>query len=234
MWMHLVVFTFAAALGVQVYRYDLYDKEPLRLILLTIAMGFVSMWGVGFLEDHIFHELYLGRRYPAVMAAIVSLIEDMSKVLIVLAVARAFGRHFNDPLDGLIYGTMAGLGAAVEESMLYLSLSSPTLATAGSEVVRLVSHSLMGGVLGFAIGIGIRPSGRRDPMPIVMAGCITASMTFHFLWDYIAYQQSQSVGARVGLMALLAGLMLTWGWLVRIGSHRSQLIFAPPGKTVAD
>jgi len=60
-----------------------------------------------------------------------------AKVMVVSRLRRAailtfsivLSREFNDPMDGLIYGRLIGLGMAVQESLLYLRLSPPTIQT---------------------------------------------------------------------------------------------------------
>ena len=67
--------------------------------------------------------LHLGHDDVATRAAVIALIEEGGKLLTVLFLANVLlRRQFNDPMDGLIYGRLAGLGMAVNESMLYLSL----------------------------------------------------------------------------------------------------------------
>ena len=41
-------------------------------------------------------------------------------------------------LDGLMYGTLGGLGMAIEESLMYLSFAPATVQTLGAEVDMLI------------------------------------------------------------------------------------------------
>ena len=225
----------AAALAFKVHRYDRFEREPWSMVLVALTIGFFAMKLAGAAEDSLLTHLRLPSDALAHKAIVVAVIEDSAKLLAVLLIACAFRRQFNDPLDGIIYGTLAGVGAAVEESLLYLSLATgPTLATLGAELTRLVAHSLMGGIAGFAVGIGARPDRARSRHPGLVATCLLASVALHFTWDFIAYQRTaHSPLLRAALMLLMLALILSWGALLAVAARRSGSIFtrasaAPP------
>ena len=198
------------------------------MLLLALGLGFVTMELAGMLEDVILGRLQLTARSElARKAALVAGIEDGAKLLVVLLIAYAFRRHVNDPLDGVIYGTFVGLGAALDESLLYLSLAPPTFATFGAELTRMVTHSLLGGLAGFAVGIGARPDGPRRKRPLLVLCSLLVAMLIHFAWNLIAYRGNDpSPLARVLLMGLMLWLMLTWAFLLTIARRRSERLFA--------
>src|SRR4029078_12662553 len=129
----------------------LYEKEPWYMVLVAFAVGVALMWCAGFVEDFILVHVRLPANELAAKAWIVSLVEESAKLLAVVLIAVIFCRHFNDALDGLVYGPLARPRMELEESLMYLSLTAEKNAAAlGAEVVRLFGHSLMGGLLGFA------------------------------------------------------------------------------------
>ena len=113
----------AAVTGVVVYRYDLYDREPWWLLGACSALAAGAMTTAGRLESLVF------RNWPApgdaATALMAAAVEELAKLGVVAAIALVDRRDFNDPLDGLVYGSMAGLGAAVEESVAFLRGASP-------------------------------------------------------------------------------------------------------------
>lgn len=219
---YLLMLACAAGLAAFIYRYDLHEKEPWYMALLAVGMGFATMWLVGMVEDFALTRLAIGRQQYAARAAVVAHIESVARVAMVLCVAWLFRPRFNDPLDGLMYGTLGGLGMAIEESLLYLSLAPATAHTLGVEVVRLFAHSLMGGLVGFAVGQWVRPSSRPHPKPILTAGCLAVAVLVHFSWDFIAYQQSRSALLKLLPMLLMLSLMLVWGGLVAYASEQAR------------
>src|SRR5688500_10703081 len=240
---YMAMFVCAAALVALIRRYDLYEKEPWYMVMLAVFMGAGVMWLVGLTEDFVLRQMQLRPDALAAKAAVVAVAEETAKLLVVLSIALLFRRHFNDPLDGVIYGTLCGLGTAVEESLLYISLAQPTVLAFGAEVVRLLAHSLMGGVVGFAVGFavalpprrgagvaarrgvdGTRPPTRR---PKLAAVCVLVAMLVHFAWNYLAYQSHHPPVLRGVLMLLMLTLMMLWGAMAALAAEKSRLLFVP-------
>jgi RsiW-degrading membrane proteinase PrsW (M82 family) len=219
---YVLMLACAAGLAAFVYRYDLYEKEPWYMVLLAVAMGFATMWLAGLAEELSLTRLAVSREQFAARAAIVAVIESFARVAMVVSVAVLFRPRFNDPLDGLMYGTLGGLGMAIEESLLYLSLAPATPHTLGVEVVRLFAHSLMGGLVGFAVGQWVRPMSLPRPKPILTAGCLGVAVLVHFSWDFIAYQASHTALLKLLPMLLMLALMLVWGGLVAYASEQAR------------
>lgn len=229
MLIHLAVLACAAGLVLLVRRNDRYEKEPWPMMLLALGLGFVMMHLVGVVENEIFSRLRLPRGAFAPKAALVAAIEDCGKLLVVLLVAYAFRRQVNDPLDGVIYGTLIGLGAAIDESLLYLSLSPANVSTLGTELTRLMAHSLLGGMVGFAVGIGARPYGARIKRPLLVIAGLLVAVGLHFLWNTFAYRAADaSALMRVTLMVVMLAMFLTWGKLATIARRRSHTLFGHP------
>jgi RsiW-degrading membrane proteinase PrsW (M82 family) len=217
MLVYVTLFTCAALMVLLVRRYDLYEKEPWYMVLVAAALGVILMRFAGAVEDPLLAALKLPADHFAVKAAIVAGIEELAKLMVVVVIAVCFRRHFNDPLDGIVYGTLGGMGMALEESLLYIGLSvNKDALLLGAEVVRLFAHALMGGLLGFAVGLTLRPPDRAAPgrphhrvaLPLT---CVAVAITVHFGWNYIAYRPTVAVVMRGVLMLLMLSLMLVWG-----------------------
>ena len=79
-------------------------------------------------------------------AALAAIVEESAKLLIVIAVALIFRSHFNDPIDGLIYGAFAGLGGGRRRILLlHRTFRCKRRGLRGRKAVRLLLHLLMGG-----------------------------------------------------------------------------------------
>jgi RsiW-degrading membrane proteinase PrsW (M82 family) len=217
----------AAALVLWVYHHDSHEKEPIWAVLFAVAFGFGMMWLIGMADDFALRTFRIGHNRVIPKAAIIAVIEEGGKLISILLLAVwLLRKHFNDPMDGLIYGRMVGLGMAVEESLLYLSLSDPTLQTFGIEIVRLFGHSLMGGLVGFAVGIGARPAGKSEYHPKLVVMCLLLSTTMHFAWNVAAYGHFKGLAGRMLPMVLMLTMMFLWKWFCWIAESRSRLIFA--------
>jgi RsiW-degrading membrane proteinase PrsW (M82 family) len=97
-------------------------------------------------------------------------------------------------MDGIIYGSIAGLGMAVAESVNHLSfLPDKPSALPATEVVRLLGHLVLGGISCY--GIGLMRVDARDARKILLIA-VSFAVTWHFVWDWIAFS-SWSFGAVV-------------------------------------
>jgi len=219
----------AAALVFWVYQHDRYEKEPWHAILIALATGFGGMWLIGLADDWALRYFSLSREQIFARAALIAAIEEGGKLVALILLSNLLlRRHFNDPMDGLIYGRLVGLAMGVEESLLYQSLAPDTLHTLATEIVRLFAHSLMGGLVGFAVGLGAHPVRGRRRMPGLVMACLFTSMLLHFGWNVIAYAgPSDDLLSRLIPMATMLTLMALWKWLCSIAEDRSREIFRP-------
>jgi RsiW-degrading membrane proteinase PrsW (M82 family) len=210
-----------------VYRYDLYEHEPLPLLAMAIALGAGAMRVAGLVEDWALAGwMAVGPLGRAVVAAGT---EESFKLFVVVAVSLLARREFDDPMDGVVYGSMAGLGAALEESLFYQGLS-PTLETfvPAAELVRLWAHVVLGGIVGFPLGFW-----RAAPRRAFLAGLggLAVAGGLHFGWDAVVLTASDELALGAGRtlagVALMIGSLLLYGRLVVIASGRSRLELAP-------
>ncbi len=208
-----------------VYRYDLYEREPWYIIVLAVALGALGMRLIGAIE---LVSLAFVDSYVAV-AALAALHEEAARLVMVLAIAFVFPRQFNDPMDGIVYGSMVGLGMALEESFYMLGLlDAPDVLLLPVELVRLLGHLVMAGIVGFAIGLA------RTRVPgwaSQLVQCLVVAFLLHFLWDWISFE-AVDAGSMTSLQTVASiGLMLFgmffYGSLVVVGSRLSKQMFAP-------
>jgi len=212
---------------VLVYRYDLYDREPPVLLAGTVAAGALAMFLAGSVESHVL--AFTGITGTDGMALVAAVAEEALKLGTVLTMAAAARRYFNDPMDGVIYGSMAGLGMALEESVAYLRLldtHGPTLPPA--EIVRLSGHLVMGGIGSFGVGVALL---RRTAWPRALVGGLAAAVSLHFGWDSVALR-AEAAGdflprhSLAAALIMLSGLVL-YGALVSLASRWSHDLLAP-------
>ena len=148
--LYVTLFLSALLAVLLVYRYDLYEREPWYMILLAIVLGAVAMRLVGAVELFTlgFTETTGG------LAALAAFEEELTRLAVVFGIATVFPRQFNDPMDGLVYGSIVGLGMGLEESLYLLNLpAEPNVLTLPVELVRLFGHLIMGGIAGFGVGM---------------------------------------------------------------------------------
>jgi RsiW-degrading membrane proteinase PrsW (M82 family) len=216
----------AIGAGLLIYRYDVYEREPLPVLALTAGLGCIAMWLVGQIELVSFDAL--GARSDRAISAVAAVEEESLKLLCVVAVRVLARRKFKDPMDGILYGSMAGIGMAVEESIHYLRELPPgALLLPPAEIVRLAGHLVMGGISGFAVVPAVL---RRKHWQWILATCLSAAITLHLGWNWIALASGgaprDAVEAASGAVLALAGFLF-YGALIANASEQSRTIFAP-------
>ncbi len=192
-----LVIVYAAPVAVLVYLLDLYEREPIPLLIAAFVWGAVAAttlsaignagWGV--VVARIGGPEFAARWTAALTAPFVEeILKGLGVVLIVL-IARD---EVDDVMDGFVYGALCGLGFAVVEDVFYF------VAVFGGDVggvlqgffVRVIasglySHVLYTGLVGMAVGTLItrrdgRPQRDRLGPAALLAG---AAVLGHFLWN---------------------------------------------------
>jgi RsiW-degrading membrane proteinase PrsW (M82 family) len=95
--------------------------------------------------------------------------------------------EFDEPMDGIIYMTAAGIGFATAQNFQYLSSVSHTVflgAGAVNCVVTTLAHGCIAGVLGYALGVArFTPSAGRRAVMLIVA--LTIASVLNGLFDLL-------------------------------------------------
>jgi RsiW-degrading membrane proteinase PrsW (M82 family) len=192
-----LVILYAAPVAVLVYLLDLYEREPIPLLVAAFVWGAVAATtlsaignaGWGIVVARLGGPEFASRWTAALTAPFVEEILKGVGIVLIVLIARD---EVDDVLDGFVYGALCGLGFAVVEDVFYF------IAVFGGDVqgvlqgffVRVIasglySHVLYTGLVGMAVGI---VTTRRDDRPLrgrlrpaaLLAG---AAVFGHFLWN---------------------------------------------------
>jgi len=126
--------------------------EPPRVVWACVALGAVSVFPVAWVELWLLHHLTFSIN-PLISAGqnavwIAAVPEETVKVGII-AVMALRSREFDEPMDGVVYGTAVGLGFAAVENYLYVISNSHLLLVAGMRGIMSVPfHGAVGAIAG--------------------------------------------------------------------------------------
>lgn len=138
-------------------------------------------------------------------------IEEGAKGLYLVVFAIAARRQFSGPLDGFIYGSLAGAGFAFTENLQYLSGAFDEGQFAGLAItfvlrgiVSPLGHSLFTALAGVAIGLAVS---RWPWWSAIFAWPVGwfAGAVFHGFWNLMASIVSGSI---LGLLIIVAIAMI--------------------------
>ena len=157
---YLGILALAPCLAIMVYIYwkDKFDKEPLRLLLITFLLGALSALPVvisgHFLEAFGFDPFSKSIFWSFIsMFCVVGIIEEGFKFLAVYLYAHR--QHaFNEPFDGITYGVMSAMGFASLENLLYVFGNEESESIAWIRMFTAVpAHAFFGIISGYYLGL---------------------------------------------------------------------------------
>ena len=188
---------YAIPVFVLVYVLDLYEREPLSLVIGAFLWGAVAATTLaGFANDG--WGLVVARvggpefaaRWTAALTAPV--VEETLKGIGVVLIFLIAPYEIDDMMDGFVYGAVCGLGFTVVEDVFYFmgvfgGHPSGVLQGFFVRVVAsgLYSHVLYTGLVGMGIGYAVS---RRERVSLgrrvaVVAGLSSLAVLGHFLWN---------------------------------------------------
>jgi len=172
---------------------DRYDREPLHLVVMVFLWGASAAPLISVALFSLIDRLLSGFDATSTGALIslglvTPMVEEFSKAVAVVLVV-VFSSKFDNPTDGVVYGTAVGLGFAVSENVIYGMSAGVHLQSAGilvlvagrtllSAGVHALSSAAFGGFLGHAMLSG------RFPAKIIWAATgLLAAIVLHGSWN---------------------------------------------------
>jgi RsiW-degrading membrane proteinase PrsW (M82 family) len=131
-------------------RQDRQEPEPIPLLAWTFFLGMLSIIPAALLEMP-FRTFLVSPQSSLLrfinMVLFVGLVEEASK-FVAFFVASYHSKHFNQPIDGIIYSVTAALGFASVENLLYTGAFGLSVAWARS-VITFLAHASFSGIVGY-------------------------------------------------------------------------------------
>ncbi len=181
-----------------------YGPEPRRLLALTFGMGMLAVVPAALIEYLFISDSIQGSDVPlgsvaAALMLVVGPVEEGAKFLAV-RMGPYRSRYFEEPMDGLVYGTAASLGFASLENFFYILQYGPGVIVARAALSTL-AHLVFGSIWGLALG---RSKGKRGGSLLALGG-LAAAAAAHGVFDLAA-----GSGALVGVGIALVALGAVW------------------------
>lgn len=190
-------------------------REPLPLVLLTFVLGGLGKAATHWAEGRA--SAWTGLEIDSHVAgsadallfifAFAAPIREASKVAAMWPAFRS--KHFDEPLDGLVYASSAALGFATIENALMLREHPFGWIWIARTAVALPAHVFFACAWGYALG---RAKRIKRPGPIFPAAWVVAT-AMHGLYAHLVY--GRGPGALVGTLPLLAAMALATGFAIR-------------------
>ena len=223
---YAAVIAWAAVVLWRVYHHDKYEKEPWWMLVAALASGFGVMMILGHVEMWLLHRLGFESGFQWKLALSAALVEDFARLVLIVLTAIFCHRYVNDPLDGMIYGMLIGLGMAAAESFDALAAKDVNLDIVCGEIFRFIGHCFLGGIVGFGI-LEATPTTRPKIRPGRLVSCFLAAALPHFVIDFAAESRQEQMFARFGIAAGFTLAFALWCVMLLVAGRRSHALFGP-------
>ncbi len=181
-----IALTPGIAIAIYIYIHDKHEPEPVWLLALSFFYGVLSL-GLNLaialpidrllpiedrdLTDQAFHAF-----------AVVALLEELSKFVFIRGILYR-NKNFNEPLDGIVYAVMVGMGFATAENLIYVWHGG-----GGTAIYRMFSaipaHALFAVLMGYWLGRAKFIQAKEKRLSLV--ALVTATL-FHGIYDYFLF-----------------------------------------------
>jgi protease PrsW len=193
----LLLLIYAVPVFIFVYVLDLYEREPVSLIVAALLWGALAATTMSILGNQgwalvVFDVLDFETATRWVAALTAPFVEEITKGMGVVLIYLMARREVDDVMDGFVYGAMAGLGFTIIEDVFYFvnQFGGTFEGVLQGFYVRVVAGGLYGHVLYsglFGIGVAYFVSRRQEASFwrrfAVAAALIAAAIFAHFLWN---------------------------------------------------
>ena len=201
-------------------RRGVFRPGPRRLLAFTFLMGMAVTLPAGiinstFLDDSVFSETANLASVATGMLFVVGPAEETCKFLAVRLMAYR-SPYFDEPGDGLVYSTAAGLGFASLENLLYILMFGPVVMV-GRAPLSTVAHVVFGSFWGYALGRQVQAGRRRSWQ--TLAGILAGALV-HGVFNVVVFTFWPAAVILVTLGITWTAGRFTWARRVSPFRHR--------------
>ncbi|MGC4034424.1 MAG: PrsW family glutamic-type intramembrane protease [Chitinophagaceae bacterium] len=195
---------------------DMYNPEPIMKLIISFILGafvVVPAAVVERLATPYFDNTVLSTAFFAY--GVVALTEELGKFIVLRYYAYP-KQSFDEPLDGIVYGIMAGMGFATVENILYVSQNGY-----GTAIVRMFlsvpAHATFAVLMGYFAGKA--KFNKAQSGALLLTGLLVA-VFFHGTFDFLLFlQKSPYVTPYVSDGFLFIGAIASFFVAVRLSKR---------------
>lgn len=206
-------------IAIFIYKRDKYEKEPIKMLLLSLFMGAIIVVPI------IFIELYLGKVWEAKYKGVnlmhtaafdafvvASTTEELFKFLAFIIIIWR-NRNFNEMFDGIVYAVFISLGFAAVENVLYVFQNGMTTGILRA-FTAVPLHAVCGVTMGFFLALAKFKHSKKG---LNILSALIVPIGLHGFYDFIIMSQNNV------LLLLFIPFIIFMIWLsFRIMKKHSQ------------
>jgi len=187
----MALFLLAIAPGLAICFYifvkDQYNKEPKRLLIVSFILGVLSAIPAVVLESMFgintgYGNSILAAAYMAY--PVVALAEEGSKYLVLRRYAYP-KKEFDEPLDGIVYSVMIGMGFATIENIGYV-MEFGFIVGILRMFLSVPAHATFAVIMGYYAGEAKFAADKAGSQKLLLRGLLYAVL-FHGTFDFLLF-----------------------------------------------
>lgn len=198
------------ALLLYFYLKDRYEPEPLIMVFRTFIFGALLVLPIAFIEYVLKVENMVMNELSVAFSS--GLIEEFFKWAI-LYLAAYRHREFDEPFDGIVYGSSLSLGFATAENIMYLMINGMEYALIRA-LLPVSSHALFGVMMGFYMSKAKFTNGSKWPW---MGLSFLLPSLMHVIFNYFLLSQES------WLVTLIPFMIFIW-WFGMKKVQKAELL----------
>lgn len=198
----LMIAAAAAVLPVPTYTFlvlqlDRYEHEPWPALLAAFLWGALVATFIAAIFNDLIGAIVtslVGEQLGDVLtsSAVAPIVEESAKGFALLLLYWILRHEFDNVLDGIVYGSLVGIGFAMTENILYFGRTLQEDGLIGLGVLfylRVIlggfGHALYTGTIGAGLGFA-RETHRKWLIPIVIPVAYVLGVLQHAAWNFLA------------------------------------------------
>ncbi|WP_143310381.1 PrsW family intramembrane metalloprotease [Chitinophaga vietnamensis] len=198
------------AISLLFYKLDKYDREPVGLLLRCFLLGMVCVILPLFIQGYATSVLGLHENDGTIVGTaafaygIVGVSEELAKFLVLRFYAYP-KKDFNEPMDGIVYAVMIGMGFATLENIAYVARFG-----VGTGVARMFlsvpAHATFAVLMGYYAGLAKFIPAQREAL---LLRAFTIAVFFHGTYDFFLFTGNSILLLGASVITLLFAVRLS-------------------------
>lgn len=193
-------------IAIFVYLRDKHSPEPIRLVFLSFLLG-IGAFGLNLLIGWYPHHILDGNAGTLLQKAAhtflaIALPEELCKFLVIRGMIFRNKSGFSEPIDGIVYAVMVGMGFACVENLVYVFQYG-----AGNGILRMFSaipaHAMIGVIMGFHLGIAKFTRKKKLKFNLLALFIPVGMHGMYNLFLFLHNIQGMWIGAGLGMLISL-------------------------------
>lgn len=206
-----------------IVRLDKHEKEPLPLLAISLGLGmsifFAARYFEGIFDDMIMPFVHENNLNPNTHLGVLffsafirtAFVEEFLKLVALLLIPYNH-KAFNEPMDGIVYTVMIGMGFAIVENVVYC-MNPPDIALAIiRDFTAVPSHAVFAVILGYYVGLAKFNKAKR--IKFILGGFFL-TVFVHGLYDIFLFQEYENWLMILATFVLLGGLFFSRKFISR-------------------